>query len=67
MADLGQTEFGQSDFGQFFDQLWPIVGLTDFGLTDFGQFQCFSVLAKFSVVVVVVVVVVVGCAKQEFA
>ena len=38
MADFGQTYFGQSDFGQFFDRLWPIVGLTDFSQTDFGQF-----------------------------
>ena len=27
-----------ADFGQFFDQLWPIVVLTDFGQTNFGQF-----------------------------
>ena len=32
------TDFGQTDFGQFFDRLWPIVVLTDFGQTDFGQF-----------------------------
>ena len=38
MADFGQTYFDQSDFGQFFDRLWPILGLTDFGQTDFGQF-----------------------------
>ena len=38
MADFGQTYFGQSDFGQFFDRFWPIVGLTDFGQTEFGQF-----------------------------
>ena len=31
------TDFGQTDFGQFFDRLWPIVVLTDFGQTDFGQ------------------------------
>ena len=31
MADSGQSYFGQTDFGQFFDRLWPIVGLTDFG------------------------------------
>ena len=37
-----------ADFGQYFDRLWPIVGLTDFGQTDFGQHFCFSVLAKFS-------------------
>ena len=48
------TDFGQTDFGQFFDRLWPIVVFTDFGQTDFGQFWCFSVLAKFSCVVVVV-------------
>ena len=27
----GQTDFGQSDFGQLFDRLWPNLGLTDFG------------------------------------
>ena len=27
MADFGQTDCGQTDFGQLFDQLWPIVGL----------------------------------------
>ncbi len=32
------ADFGQTDFGQFFDRLWPIVVLTDFGQTDFGQF-----------------------------
>ena len=26
-----------ADFGQFFDRLWPIVGLTDFGQIDIGQ------------------------------
>ena len=38
MLEAEQTYFGQSDFGQFFDRLWPIVGLTDFGQADFGQF-----------------------------
>ena len=47
MADFGQTYFGQSDFGQFFDRLWPILGLTDFGQTDFGQHLCFRVLTDF--------------------
>ena len=42
------ADFGQTDIGQLFDRLWPIVGLTDFGQTDFGQIYCFSVLAKFS-------------------
>ena len=32
------ADFGQTDFGQFFDRLWPMVSLTDFGQTDFGQF-----------------------------
>ena len=32
------ADFGQTDFGQFFDRLWPTVVLTDFGQTDFGQF-----------------------------
>ena len=32
------ADFGQTDFGQFFDRLWPIVVLTDFDQTDFGQF-----------------------------
>ena len=34
---LVMADFGQTDFGQFFDRLWPIVGLTDFGQIDFGQ------------------------------
>ena len=29
------ANFGQTDFGQFFDRLWPIVVLTDYGQTDF--------------------------------
>ena len=32
------SDFGQTDFGQFFDRFWPIEVLTDFGQTDFGQF-----------------------------
>ena len=32
------ADFGQTDFGQLSDRLWPAVGLTDFGQTDFGQF-----------------------------
>ena len=47
-AGLVVADFGQTDFGQLFDRLWPVVGLTDFGQNDFGQFFCFSVLAKFS-------------------
>ena len=42
------ADFGQTDFGQFFDPLWPIVGLVVSGQTNFGQHLCFSVLAKFS-------------------
>ena len=38
LANRVLTDFGQTDFGQFFDRLWPIVVLTDFGQTDFGQF-----------------------------
>ena len=42
------ADFGQTDFGQLFYRLWPILGLTDFCQTDFGQFSCFNVLTKFS-------------------
>ena len=60
--DLGvMADFGQTDFGQFFDRFWPIVVLTDFSQTNFGQFWCFGVLAKCSGVVVVVVVVLLCC------
>ena len=41
------ADFGQTDFGQPFDTLWPIVSLTDFGQTVFGQFWCFVVLTDF--------------------
>ena len=37
------ADFGQTDFGQLFGRLWPVVGLT-----DFGHIYCFSVLATFS-------------------
>ena len=38
MADFGQTYLANPTLANFFDRLWPIVGLTDFGQTDFGQF-----------------------------
>ena len=51
--------------------LWRFAGdggagvMADFGQTDFGQFECFSVLAKFSVVVVVVRTTLQMCLCQQ--